>query len=80
MDAARAAEERRAVDRKQLFRAQIDGIEPNPITGAVTDREIHILASKVDVMHRRRDLQLDLGIAFGEPPEPADQPFGGEIR
>ena len=80
MDSTLAAEESRAANRKQLFGAQIDGIEPNPIAGAVTDREIDILASKVDVVHRRRDLQLNLGIGFGKPPEPADQPFGGKIR
>ena len=76
----RLREQSRAADRKQLFRAQIDGIEPGPIAGAVSDREIDILASKVDVVHRRRDLQLDLRIGLGKPPEPADQPFGGKIR
>jgi hypothetical protein len=50
VDTAPTAREIWAADRKQLFRAQVDGIEPHPIAGAVTDREIHILASKVDVM------------------------------
>ena len=80
MDAAPAAEESRAAHRKQLFRTQIDPIEPSPIAGAVTDCELDILTGKVDVVHRRRDLQLDLGMRFGEPPEPADQPFGSKVR
>ena len=79
-DAAPAVQEGWAANREQLFRAQIDGIEPNPIAAAMTDREIDILARKVDVMHRRRDLQLDLGIGFGKPREAADQPFSGKIR
>jgi len=80
VDAATAAEESRAADRKQLFSTEVDGIEPKPITVAVTDREIDILASEVYVVHRRRDLELDLRIGLSKPPEPADQPFGGKIR
>jgi hypothetical protein len=75
--AAPAAEESRAANRKQFFRTEVDGIEPNPVADPVTDREIDILGRKVDVVRCRRDLQLDLGIGFGKPFEPADQPFGG---
>ena len=50
------------------------------MTIAVANRDVHIFAREIDVVHHRRDPQIDFGMSLGEPAQPMDQPLGGEIR
>ena len=46
----------------------------------MADRKIDLLAGEVDVVQRRRDAQVDVGMRLGKVPETVDEPLGGEIR
>jgi len=50
------------------------------MTIAVANYDVHIFAREIDMVHRRRDPQIDFGMSLGEPAQPMDQPLGGEIR
>ena len=44
------------------------------------DRNVNLLANKVDMVHRCGDPQIDAGMDLGKPAEPVYQPFGRKIR
>ena len=77
---ARPSQQLWTANREQLLRAQAHGLEARPVAVAVTDGEIDVLAREVDVMQRRRNPQVDLGVRLGEAAEPVHEPLGGEIR
>src|SRR5215467_3988449 len=74
-----AAKECRAAYGEELVRAEIDRVETRPVASAMTDREIDLLARKVDVVHRCREVQHYFGVCRGKPSKTVNQPFGGEI-
>src|SRR5215469_13757970 len=77
---ALAAKEGGAAYGKELVRAEIDRVEARPVASTMTDREIDLLARKVDVAHRCREVQLYFVVCRGKPSETVNQPFGGEVR
>jgi len=74
-----AAKECRAAYGEELVRAEIDRVETRPIASTMTDREIDLLARKVDVVHRCREVQLYFGVCRRKPSKTVNQPFGGEV-
>ena len=46
----------------------------------MSDREVDIFAGKIDPMHEGGEFEVDFRVSIGEPPESADQPFGGKVR
>ena len=74
-----AAKECRAAYGEALVRAEIDRVETRPVASAMTDREIDLLARKVDVVHRCREVQHYFGVCRGKPSKTVNQPFRGEV-
>src|SRR5262249_38352846 len=77
---AAARQQFRAAYRKQLLAAQLHRIEAGPVAVAVAHGEVHFLSREIDVMQRRGDAQVDLGMRLDEIAEPVHQPFGGQVR
>ena len=69
-----------AANRKKLLGAKAHDIKPSPIAVTMSNRKVNVLTREVDLMHRRRHPQIDVGMRLGKPAEPMDQPFGGKIR
>ena len=69
-----------ATDREELLGAKAHHIEPRPVAFPMTDREIHLLAGKIDVMQCGGDSQINVGMRFREMSKPVDEPFRREIR
>ena len=69
-----------AANREKPLGAEPHDVKPGPISVTMANREIDLLAREVDVMHRRRHPQIDVGMGLGKPAEPMHQPFGGKIR
>src|SRR5215469_15112303 len=78
-DAPLAAKEGGAAYGEELLQAEIDRVEARPVTSTMTDREIDLLARKVDMVHRCREVQLYFGVCRGKPSKTVNQPFGGEV-
>jgi len=55
-------------------------MQSDPVTVAVADSEIDVFLREVDVMHRCRNPQIDLGMGVGETTKAVDQPFRGKVR
>ena len=45
----------------------------------VANRHVDVLRREINMMHRGRDSEIDLGMHFGEPPEPMNEPIGSEV-
>src|SRR5215471_5162155 len=76
---ALAAKEGGTAYGKELLRAKIDRVEARPVASTMTDREIDLLARKVDMVHRCGEVQHYFGVCRGKPSETVNQPFGGEV-
>jgi hypothetical protein len=51
-----------------------------PIAVAVSHRDIDVFANEIDVMHGRRNPQVDAGMRCGEARQAMHQPFRGKIQ
>ena len=79
LDAIASGNKLGGANRKKLLRAKPHDIEPGPIAMAVSHRQVDFLTREVDVMHRCRYPQIDVGVSLGKPAEPMHQPFGGKV-
>ena len=75
-----ACQEFWAADGKELFATQLHGIETRPVAVAVPHRHVDVFAREVDVVHHRRDPEVDARMRLGKMAEPMHQPLGGEVR
>jgi hypothetical protein len=71
--------ELRTAHREAVVWAQLRNLEPRLVAVAVAHRDVDILAHEVDLVHGRRDPQVDRRIRLGEPAQTMHQPFGGRI-
>jgi hypothetical protein len=46
----------------------------------VPNRKIDVLPREIDVVHRRGNPEVDIGVRLGEPTEAMDQPFRSKVR
>jgi len=68
-----------AADGEQVLRGQPRNVEPCPITIAVTNRDVDIFAREVDMVHSRRDSEVNPRVSLDKPRKPMHKPFCGKI-
>ena len=69
-----------AANRKKLLGAKAHGIKPSPIAITMSNRKVDFLTREVDVMHRCRHSQIDVGMDLSKPAESMHEPFCSKIR
>jgi hypothetical protein len=65
---------------KQMFGAEPESFQALPIPVAMPDRDVHVFAGEIDMVHVGGNPERNLGMFMRKPSKPVHQKLGGEIR
>src|SRR5262249_38638467 len=68
-----------AANWKQPLRIKPLHVEPRPVSVAMSDRDIDIVAREIDIVRRGRNAQIHLGMLLGQAAQPVNEPFRGKV-
>ena len=80
IEAAAARQQFGTANDKKLLRAEPNSVKPRPVTVPVAYCQVDLFSREVNMMQRRGNPKINVGVGFGKMAEPVYQPFGGEIR